>query len=69
MRFDMFLSMLDEGVIAVVPVDVELNEATGEMDIQSMRVGKVKVVPAGVRVELYNEDRPEGRGDPAEGPG
>lgn len=56
MRFDMFLSMLDEGVIAVVPVDVELNEATGEMDIQSMRVGKVKEwYPANVRVELYNE--------------
>ena len=56
MRFDMFLSMLDEGVIAVVPVDVELNEATGEMDIQSMRVGKVKEwYPADVRVELYNE--------------
>ena len=56
MRFDMFLSMLDEGVIAVVPVDIELNEATGEMDIQSMRVGKVKEwYPADVRVELYNE--------------
>lgn len=56
MRFDMFLSMLDEGVIAVVPVDVELNEATGEMDIQSMRVGKVKEwYPTDVRVELYNE--------------
>nr|DAT69814.1 MAG TPA: portal protein [Caudoviricetes sp.] len=56
LRYDMFLSMLDEGVVAVVPVDIDMNPGTGEMEIQSMRVGKVKEwYPDDVRVELYND--------------
>ena len=56
LRYDLFLSMLDEGVIAVVPVDKEYDPTTGETEIQSMRVGKVKEwYPQDVRIELYNE--------------
>lgn len=56
LRYDLFLSMLDEGVVAVVPVDKEYDPTTGETEIQSMRVGKVKEwYPQDVRIELYNE--------------
>ena len=56
LRFDMFLSMLDEGVVALVPVDEDIDPKTGEIDIKSMRVGKVKEwYPDYVRVELYND--------------
>lgn len=54
LRYDMFLSVLDEGVIALVPVDVDVR--TGEESIESMRVGKVKEwYPDDVRLELYND--------------
>ena len=57
---DMAFSMLEEGVIAAVPVesDVNLNEFTGSegFKIYSMRVGKIiGWQPEHVRVELYNE--------------
>lgn len=56
LRYDMFLSVLDEGVVAVAPVDMDINPDTGKMEIQSMRVGKVKEwYPDDVRVELYND--------------
>lgn len=56
LRYDMFLSVLDEGVIALVPVDVDVDTRTGEESIESMRVGKVKEwYPDDVRLELYND--------------
>ena len=56
LRYDLFLSMLDEGVVALVPVDMDYDPATGRMDIESLRVGKVKEwYPDHVRVELYND--------------
>lgn len=56
LRYDMFLSVLDEGVIALVPVDVDVDVRTGEENIESMRVGKVKEwYPDDVRLELYND--------------
>ena len=56
LRYDMFLSVLDEGVIALVPVDVDVDARTGEESIESMRVGKVKEwYPDDVRLELYND--------------
>lgn len=56
LRYDMFLSVLDEGVIALVPVDVDVDVRTGEESIESMRVGKVKEwYPDDVRLELYND--------------
>lgn len=60
---DIVMSMFDEGVVAVVPVDTTLNpNESGSFDIQSLRVGKIlEWYPRHVRVQLYN-DR-EGRRD------
>ena len=56
LRYDMFLSMLDEGVIALVPVDINIDPKTGEEQIESLRVGKVREwYPDDVRLELYND--------------
>ena len=56
LRYDMFLSMLDEGVIALVPVDIDIDPKTGEEQIESLRVGKVREwYPDDVRLELYND--------------
>ena len=39
---DAVMSMLDEGVIALVPVDTTINpRITGSYDIETMRVGKI----------------------------
>ncbi len=56
-RQDIVLSMFDEGVVAVVPVDTTLNpRVTGSFDIKTMRVGKVvQWESERVRVNLYNE--------------
>lgn len=55
---DVVTSLLDEGVVAVVPVDTTLNpNVTGSYDILSMRVGRIiDWMPKHVRVRLYNEE-------------
>lgn len=54
---DCAMSLLDEGSIAIVPVDATENpRLTGGFDIQSLRVGKVTGwYPRDVKVELYND--------------
>lgn len=54
---DAVMSMLDEGVIAIVPIDTTFNpRVTGSYDIQSLRVGKiVEWYPRDVRVRVYND--------------
>lgn len=54
---DIVMSLLDEGCVAIVPVDTTLNpKVTGSYDIQTMRTGKiVEWFPKDVRVSLYNE--------------
>lgn len=54
---DVVLSMLDEGYIAIVPVDTDLDpDVTKGYDILSMRVGKIlEWYPQYVKVEVYNE--------------
>ena len=54
---DIVMSMLDEGVIAIVPVDTSINpKQTGGYDVESMRVGKVTAwYPDHVRIQLYND--------------
>lgn len=54
---DVVMSMLDEGCVAIVPVDTSMNpKVTGSFDIESMRVGKVtEWYPDHVRVYLYND--------------
>lgn len=54
---DAVMSMLDEGCVAIVPVDTSTDPTvTGSYDILSMRTGKIiEWKPAHVRVRLYNE--------------
>lgn len=54
---DVVMSMMDEGCVAIVPVETTTNPTvTGSFDISSLRTGKIKEwYPAHVRVELYNE--------------
>jgi len=54
---DIVVSMLDEGCVAIVPVDTTYDPSvTGSYDIQTMRVGKIlDWYPQHVRGRLYNE--------------
>lgn len=54
---DIVMSMLDEGCVAVVPVDTNINPRnTDSYDIRTMRVGKiVEWKPQHVKVNLYND--------------
>lgn len=54
---DAVMSMLDEGVVALVPVDTDLDPAiTDSYDILTMRTGKIlEWYPAHVKVRLYND--------------
>lgn len=55
---DAVMSMMDEGCIAIVPVDTDddPDDTTG-YQIRSMRVGRIRDwYPKHIRVELYNEE-------------
>ena len=54
---DIVMSMLDEGCVAIVPVDTTLNpNITNSYDILSMRTGKIiEWYPAHVKVRVYND--------------
>lgn len=54
---DMIVSLLDEGCVAVVPIDTTLNpNETGSYDINTMRVGKItQWYPDRVTVNVYND--------------
>lgn len=54
---DAVMSMFDEGVVALVPVDTSLDpKSTNAYDILTMRTGKIKEwMPKHVRIEIYNE--------------
>lgn len=54
---DTIMSMLDEGCVAMVPIETTLNpRVTGSYDINSIRTGKiVQWAPADVKVNVYNE--------------
>ena len=54
---DVVMSMLDEGCVAIVPVDTTFDpKVTGSYDILSMRTGKVlEFFPDRVRVRVYND--------------
>ena len=56
---DIVMSMLDEGVVAIVPIDTTLDpKVTGSYDILSMRTGKIlEWYPAHVKVKIYNEKK------------
>ena len=54
---DVVLSMFDEGVVAVVPVETTLNpDASDGYDVLSMRTAKIiQWYPKHIKVNLYNE--------------
>lgn len=54
---DVVMSMMDEGCVAIVPIDTTLDpKVTGSYDILSMRTGKIlEWFPTHVRVRVYNE--------------
>lgn len=54
---DCVLSMLDEGCVALAPIDTTINpETSGSFDIHSIRVGKIlEWYPRSVKIEAYNE--------------
>lgn len=58
-KHDMVMSMIDEGCIAVCPIDTEdeiYNKEVHDYDILTMRIGKiVQWQPDYVMVELYND--------------
>lgn len=56
---DVVISMLDEGCVAVVPIEMSQNPAeTESFDIYSLRAGRIiDWRPSSVRVEVYNEKR------------
>ena len=54
---DVFMSMLDEGCIAIVPIDTTLDpKVTTSYDILTMRTGKIlEWRPDAVKIHLYND--------------
>lgn len=56
---DVVASMLDEGVVAIVPVDTSINiDKATSYDIETMRVGKItKWYPDAVEIEVYNDNK------------
>ena len=54
---DVVMSMLDEGCVAIVPIDTTANpKITSSYDILSMRTGKiVEWYPAHIKVRIYND--------------
>lgn len=54
---DVVMSMLDEGCVAIVPVDTTLNpNLSGSYEINTMRTAKIlEWYPAHIRVRVYND--------------
>lgn len=54
---DAVMSMFDEGVVALIPVDTDIDPKNGSFKIETMRTGKiVEWYPKSVKVRLYNEN-------------
>ena len=56
---DVVMSMLDEGCVAIVPVDTTINPiVSGSYEINTMRTAKImEWYPAHVRVRVYNDQK------------
>lgn len=54
---DVILSMLDEGVVAVVPVDTNVNfDTNNSFDILSLRTGRIiNWMPSHIQADVYND--------------
>lgn len=60
-RQDIFLSLLEKGTAAIVPVETDLDPSTSETyEIKDMRVGEVvEWYPRNVKVKVFNDQRGE----------
>jgi hypothetical protein len=57
---DAVMSMLDEGCVALVPVDTDSDPKTGSFEVLTMRTGKiVEWRPKHVKVNVFNEETGE----------
>ena len=58
---DVVMSMLDEGCVAIVPVDTKTNpKITDSLDITSMRTGKIlEWYKDSVKIKVYNDQKGE----------
>lgn len=55
---DVVMSMLDEGCVALVPVDTSINPKSGSYKIETIRTGKIiEWYPSHVKVRVYNEKK------------
>lgn len=56
-RKDLYMSLFDEGCIAIVPIDTDIDPMKkGYFDILSMRVGKItEWYPDNVKINVYND--------------
>lgn len=53
---DIVMSMLDEGCVAVLPIDTSIDPKTGSYKIETMRTGKIlDWYPKHIKVRVYNE--------------
>lgn len=53
---DVVMSLLDEGVVACVPIDTDINPNVGSFDIRTMRTAKIiQWYPRHVAVSVYND--------------
>ena len=53
---DVVMSMLDEGCVAIVPVDTTGDPTIGSFDILSMRTGQIlEWYPSDIKVKVYND--------------
>ena len=53
---DVVISMLDEGCVAIVPVDTTGDPTIGSFDILSMRTGQIlEWYPSDIKVKVYND--------------
>lgn len=53
---DVVMSMLDEGCVAIVPVDTDVDPQTGSYRIESLRVGKIiEWFPDHVKIRVHND--------------
>lgn len=56
LMIDAVISLLDEGVIAIIPVDIDEDEEIDSFDVLSLRVAKIiQWYPEHVKVRVYNE--------------
>ena len=53
---DVVVSMLDEGCVAIVPVETDIDPVSGSFKIETMRTGKVlEWYPEHVKLNVYNQ--------------